>query len=84
MENDEIMQSILQVGGIFSKQSEEAGIKDKQGEEDEDLSSSDSDIDPEKRVPQTKKDGNTRIDGQNCSTCGGPTPQEEKEKTKKK
>lgn len=80
MENDEIMQSILQVGGIFSKQSEEAGIKDKQGEEDEDLSSSDSECDPEKRGSQTKKDGNGNSGCQSCSTCGGPTPQEEKEK----
>lgn len=76
MENDEIMQSILQVGGIFSKQSEEAGIKAKEGEEDEDLSSSDSDMDTVGKSPSDKQKKEA-----SGKCCAGPT-QEEKAKRK--
>lgn len=87
VENDEIMQSILQVGGIFSKQSEEAGIKDNKqgGDEDEDLSSSDSDVCAERRVVQEKKNTEGGDGGcKSCNTCGGPSGQEEKVKRKQR
>lgn len=84
VENNEMMQSILQVGGIFSKQSEEAGIEDKKGEDDDDLSSSDSDVDPSSKCKPTKKEGAGQKGCQNCSSCGGPAPTEEQMKKKQK
>jgi hypothetical protein len=60
VENNELMQSILQVGGMFSKESQEAGLTqdDKKEGEDDDQTSSDSDgADACKRSSQAKKEG---------------------------
>lgn len=48
------------------------------------MSSSDSDADPARKGPPTKKQGTGNDGGQDCSTCGGPASKGEKAERKKK
>ena len=85
MENNDIMQSILQVGGLFGKQPNESEGASSQKKtngnksDDEDLaSSSESDMELGK-----KEDGSKQC--QNCNTCGnGSNADKQKKKEKKK